>query len=114
MSTDFIANYEISTNCGLKTFSENIHSMCRSLSCSYFPSVLLRVSSAAVKHCDQNACWGAKSLFGSHFTIAAHHGSKPGQDFKQGRDLEAGGDVEAMEEGCLLACSSWLARPAFL
>lgn len=25
------------------------------------------------------------------------------------RDLEAGDDVEAMEECCLLACSSWLA-----
>lgn len=33
----------------------------------------------------------------------------------RGRDLEAGADgAEAVEESCLLACSSWLVQPAFL
>jgi hypothetical protein len=32
----------------------------------------------------------------------------------QNRNLEAGVDAEAMEGCCLLACSSWLAKPAFL
>jgi len=32
----------------------------------------------------------------------------------QGKNLEAGTDAETREECCLLACSSWLAQPAFL
>ena len=32
----------------------------------------------------------------------------------QGRNLVAGAEAEAMEEYFLLACSSWLAPPAFL
>jgi hypothetical protein len=31
----------------------------------------------------------------------------------QGRNLEAGTETKAMEERCLLACSSWLTQPAF-
>jgi hypothetical protein len=33
---------------------------------------------------------------------------------RQGRNLEAGVDAEAIEKGCLLACSSWLAQSLFL
>lgn len=32
----------------------------------------------------------------------------------QGRTLEILTDAEIMEECCLLACSSWLAKPTFL
>ena len=32
----------------------------------------------------------------------------------QDRNMEAGDDTEAMEAYCLLACSLWLAQPAFL
>lgn len=32
----------------------------------------------------------------------------------QGRDLEAGTEVEAIEDHCLMACSSSPAQPAFL
>jgi hypothetical protein len=32
----------------------------------------------------------------------------------QGRNLEAGADTEDMAGCCLLACSLWLAQPAFL
>jgi hypothetical protein len=31
-----------------------------------------------------------------------------------GRNQEAGANAEIMEGCCLLACSSWLAQPAFL
>lgn len=33
---------------------------------------------------------------------------------KTGRNLEAGAGSEAIEEHCLLACSSWFIQPAFL
>ena len=32
----------------------------------------------------------------------------------QGRNLEVGTKAEAMEECCLLACTSWFVQPAFL
>lgn len=32
----------------------------------------------------------------------------------KGRDSETGTEAEAMGEGCLLACSFWLAQPAFI
>jgi hypothetical protein len=34
------------------------------------------------------------------------------QELKPGWNLKAEVDAEAMEEGCLLACSLWLAQPA--
>jgi hypothetical protein len=37
-----------------------------------------------------------------------------GHELKQDRILEAGADAEAVKGCCLLACSSWLAQPAFL
>lgn len=41
---------------------------------------------------------------------------KSGQECKQGRNLKAilGADLEATKDSCLLACSPWLAEPAFL
>ena len=36
------------------------------------------------------------------------------QELKQGRNEEVGADLEAMEEYCLLACSSGLTQPVFL
>ena len=73
---------------------------------------LVRVSIGATKHHKQ-ATWEGKGLFclGSH--IIVHHWRKSGQELKQGRNLEAGADAEAMEECCLLVCSSWLVQPAF-
>jgi hypothetical protein len=38
---------------------------------------------------------------------------KSGQELMQGRTLEAGGDEEDGEGCCLLACSLWLAQPAY-
>ena len=46
--------------------------------------------------------------------ITVCHQRKLGQELKQDRNLEAGTDAEAVEEGCLLAFSPWLAQPAFL
>jgi hypothetical protein len=43
-----------------------------------------------------------------------HYQRKLGPELKQCRNLEAGAAAEAMEGYCLLACSSWLAQPAFL
>jgi hypothetical protein len=33
---------------------------------------------------------------------------------KQSRNLEVGTEAKAVDECCLLACSPWLAQPAFL
>jgi hypothetical protein len=77
-------------------------------------AVLLKVPIATVKHHDQKASWGGKSLFGLHFHSTAHHLRNLGQELKQGRTLETGAGPEAMEECCLLACFQWLAHCAFL
>lgn len=66
------------------------------------------VSIAMMKHPDQKQLEEERVSLGLHFSIR-----KSGQELKQGRNLKAGTDVEAMEECCLLACSSWLAQPAF-
>ena len=54
-----------------------------------------------------------KSLFDLHFHITVHHWKKSGLKLK-GRNLKAGIDVEAMVDCCLLPCSPWLSKPAFL
>lgn len=36
------------------------------------------------------------------------------KELEQRRNLQAGADAEAMERGCFLACSSWLAHLALL
>jgi hypothetical protein len=53
--------------------------------------------------CDNQSNLGRKSL---HLEVAVHHWWKSGQELKQVRNLEEGADAEAIEEGCLLACSS--------
>jgi len=55
-----------------------------------------------------------RAFFGLHFLRTIHQGRKSGPKLKQGRILEAGADAEAMKGCCLLACSPWLAQPAFL
>lgn len=55
------------------------------------------------------AAWVGKSLFDLHLHITVLHWRKYGQQLKQGRNEEAGADAEAVEEYCLLTCSSqWL------
>ena len=53
---------------------------------------------------------GKENIFGlrSHNTV--YQQRKPGQDL----DQTGQNDAEAMEGCCSLACSSWLAQPAFL
>lgn len=67
----------------------------------------LRISIAAMKHQDQKASWGGKSLFSLHVQIIVHHWRKSGQELKQGWNLEAGEDVGEY-------CFCWLAQCAFL
>jgi hypothetical protein len=81
------------------------HSSCR--------NVLVRVSIAAMKHCEQKVSWRGKDLFGFYFHIVRRQ-RKSEKEHKYGRSLEAGADTEAMEGCCVLACSSWLAQPALL
>jgi hypothetical protein len=54
-----------------------------------------------------------KGLLDLCFYTTVPHQRKSGQELKQGRNLEAGADAEAMEGCCFLACSPWLAQPAF-
>ena len=76
--------------------------------------VLVRVSLAAIKHHDQKPSWGGKGLTQLTLLHCSLSLKKSGQELKQRRNLEAGADTEAMEGCCLLACSPWLAQPAFL
>jgi hypothetical protein len=61
--------------------------------------VLVRVSIAETK-----GKLGRKGFIQLHLAVFT----------KQSRNWEAGVCAEAMEECCLLACSSWLAQSAFL
>ena len=76
--------------------------------------ISVRVSIDPMKHHVQKENWREKTLFGLHFHSTAHHLRNLGQELKQGRTLETGAGPEAMEECCLLACSSWLVQPVFL
>jgi hypothetical protein len=67
-----------------------------------------------MKHYYQNQVVEERVYLVYTFHNTVHHQKKPEQDLKQGRNLRAGPDTEAMEECCLLACSSWLAQSAFL
>jgi hypothetical protein len=76
-----------------------------------------------IKHHDQEASWGRRSLFSFHFHIAAHHQRKLELELTQGKNLEAGrsvsnthssADAEAREGRCLLDCFLWLAQLALL
>jgi hypothetical protein len=48
----------------------------------------VRVTIAVMKHHDEKASWGGKSLFGLHFLITVHHQRKLRQELKQDRNLE--------------------------
>ena len=63
---------------------------------------------AVINHHDQKYLW--RKGFLSVYTSRQQYITEE----SQGRNLEAGADAEAMEEHCLLACSSWLAQPVFL
>jgi len=60
----------------------------------------------------KNPGWETMGLFGSHLPTSPSL-KKISTELKQGRNPEAGADAETMEGCCLLACSSWLAQPAF-
>jgi len=56
---------------------------------------------------------GKKTVF--WLQVKESQGSGAGEgNLKQSRNLGIRADTEAMEGCCLLACSSWLAQPAFL
>ena len=76
--------------------------------------VLVGVLITVMKHHNQKAIYGGKDLFVLYFQVTIYHQRKSGQELKQDWNLEAGAYAEAMEGHCLLACSSWLAQPAFL
>jgi hypothetical protein len=68
----------------------------------------LRVSIVVMK-----TPWPKKKT-GEERADSAYTWRTAGQELKQGWNLEAGAAVEVMEGRSLLACSSWLAQPAFL
>ena len=49
-------------------------------------TVLVRVSVATVKHYDQKASLGGKSLFSLYFHITVHHPRKSGLELKQSKN----------------------------
>lgn len=69
--------------------------------------------SSYVKHRNQSHLWGNGAYFGLHFHVIVQQG-KAGQGLKTGRNLEAGTELETVEQGCLLACSSWITNIIFL
>ena len=74
---------------------------------------LVRVSTA-VRNTVAKSNLGRKGLISLTGPWNIHGPKQLRQGLTQGRNLEAGDDAEATEECCLLACSSWLAQPAFL
>jgi hypothetical protein len=68
-------------------------------------AILVRVTIATMKHHDQSTLGGERC---TQLTLLNHGSSLKSQDrnSKQSRSLEAGADAEALEECCLLACSS--------
>jgi hypothetical protein len=59
-----------------------------------------------IKHHDQKHLTKGKVYFVFHLEV-----HNPGKS--QDRNVEAGADAEAVWKHCLLACSLWLAQPAF-
>lgn len=72
----------------------------------------LRLPIAATIHHDPKTSWREEGSFGLHLHV--HSALKEVIARTQNRNLELGADVEAMEQGCLLADSFWLAQPVFL
>jgi hypothetical protein len=76
--------------------------------------VFIRVSIAVTKLHDQKGRWGNNMIIQltlPHCSVSLK-GARTGT--QQGRNPIAEAYVEAMEGCCLLACSLWLAQPAFL
>ena len=68
----------------------------------------------AAMHCDQKQL-GEEGVYFAHTSVELFITNGNWQELRQGRNLEeAGADAEAMEGCCSLACSPWLARPAFI
>jgi hypothetical protein len=76
-------------------------------------SVWLKYMVGVTKHPDQSNSGRAGFI---QLLLPPHNSSSKEvrTGAQQGRKLEAGADSEVMEACCLLACSSWLAHPAFL
>lgn len=72
----------------------------------------LRVSLAVMKHHNQKQV-GEEIAYLSFTSILFIVGGSQVRN-SWGRNLEAGAEAEAIEECCLLACSSWLAQLSFL
>ena len=73
-------------------------------------NLCLRVSIAMMKTMTK-ATWRRNSLFSLHFSMVTLKEVRT----ETQTELEPGrADAEAMEECCLLPCSSWLAQPALL
>ena len=89
---------------GLKTIGSSPRDLCLALFAVLF---LFPV----IKHIDPKQFREEMVLF-SLQVIGCHWG-KPRQELKQGRNLKAGTEAGAMEECCLLACSSYLAQLAY-
>lgn len=71
-----------------------------------FPAATLNTKQQLGK---ERVCW----LTCLHPGSVRHEG-KSRLELKQSRSLETGTEAETREERCFLACSSWLAPPAFL
>ena len=69
------------------------------------------VNVAGMKHQDQKK-HREDTVYITHHSIEQFTINLRGQELKL--TLETGADAEATEGCCLLACSSWLAQPAFL
>ena len=68
---------------------------------------------ASMEHHDQGRV-GRKGLIYLTYASMSLSIIEGSQDKNSHRKLEAGADAEAMEECCLLACSSWFAKLAIL
>ena len=70
------------------------------------------VSIAVVKHHDQKQLGKKRFCFSIKFSghTPSLRGDRAGT---QGRSLESGTEAEAVEEDCLLACSSWVTQSVF-
>jgi hypothetical protein len=78
------------------------------------PIVLVRVTIGVMRHHDQEQV-GKERVYLVYTSTPQFiiKGCRK-RNLKQGSMLEAGADAEDMEGCCLLACSPWLAQPAFL
>jgi hypothetical protein len=60
------------------------------------------------------ATWGGMGLFQLRVPYSSHHWKKPGEELKQGREPRGRSWCRGCRGCHSLACSTWLAQPAFL